>query len=345
MEKMRQGILVMELEQDRDCKTCYGPSYQLCLLGACAMTLGARIPKRHRKVMREVYRDVGFMRDAVTQLGIALDQDEGYVNGVPWDFGSLGFEDYAAAGGAPEADLLFPGTGMLNVRAPDHKDEEGHPAPWNTLQKSAVELLHKRWDEMTAEQREITLNNLEMTQEEAGKKMVRLRRIKQMWWCLFKILPSLLSFLLSQTSLSRLLTLLPIALQIVNPLIGDFLKMAVDHDMDKTTVANHNTTKVQQFFGDDVCGGCGAKQRNDGSALIQCGKCKKRLYCGRSCQKKDWEKHKKICRKTKKGVAGPSHAKSAQTHTSGQPTSSDEEPFEQYAAYCIRRTSEQSTEK
>ncbi|SMY29822.1 unnamed protein product [Zymoseptoria tritici ST99CH_1A5] len=64
----------------------YGPGYQLVMLGCCAMTLGAHLASAEKDMMRAHYRTVHFMRDAVTQIETALDPDEGYVNGIPWDF-------------------------------------------------------------------------------------------------------------------------------------------------------------------------------------------------------------------------------------------------------------------
>ncbi|KAK5681204.1 hypothetical protein LTS10_006966 [Elasticomyces elasticus] len=48
--------------------------------------------------------------------------------------------------------------------------------------------------------------------------------------------------------------------------------------------------------GADVCGGCGAKDKENGKVLVKCSKCKGRLYCGRDCQKSEWAKHKLVCR-------------------------------------------------
>ncbi|PPJ51869.1 hypothetical protein CBER1_09072 [Cercospora berteroae] len=100
----------------------YGPAYRLCLLGACGMTLGVKISDDERNAMRKHYQDCGLMRDAVTQLGAALDSDIGYVNGVPWDFGSLRHNDMTVPA---KEDLILPGL-MNNIWAPDHgrRDDE-----------------------------------------------------------------------------------------------------------------------------------------------------------------------------------------------------------------------------
>lgn len=45
-----------------------------------------------------------------------------------------------------------------------------------------------------------------------------------------------------------------------------------------------------------TCGGCGAGEGEGGTVLMQCAKCRKQMYCGRECQKKDWREHKLVCR-------------------------------------------------
>ncbi|SMR61979.1 unnamed protein product [Zymoseptoria tritici ST99CH_1E4] len=95
----------------------YGPGYQLVMLGCCAMTLGAHLTSTEKDVMRAHYRTVHFMRDAVTQIEIALDPDEGYVNGIPWDFCTKAMYEGSKHS---EEDQLFPGAGMMNCWAPDH---------------------------------------------------------------------------------------------------------------------------------------------------------------------------------------------------------------------------------
>lgn len=58
----------------------YGPCYKLCILGACAMTLGAKISDVDREAMCKYHKNCALMRDAVTQLADALDRDTGYVS-------------------------------------------------------------------------------------------------------------------------------------------------------------------------------------------------------------------------------------------------------------------------
>ncbi|KAJ4309525.1 hypothetical protein N0V94_008890 [Neodidymelliopsis sp. IMI 364377] len=45
----------------------------------------------------------------------------------------------------------------------------------------------------------------------------------------------------------------------------------------------------------DTCAGCSARHVSDGSALMQCGRCKDRKYCSFECQKTHWKIHKKLC--------------------------------------------------
>ena len=45
----------------------------------------------------------------------------------------------------------------------------------------------------------------------------------------------------------------------------------------------------------DACGRCGKKKEGE-EGLKRCMGCKKMLYCGKDCQKKDWKAHKKDCK-------------------------------------------------
>lgn len=44
------------------------------------------------------------------------------------------------------------------------------------------------------------------------------------------------------------------------------------------------------------CAGCGKSKREDGRPLLQCARCKDDQYCSTECQKKEWKKHKKVCK-------------------------------------------------
>lgn len=299
MEVLRLRIASMAEKKHKDRHNCFGPSYQLCLLGACAMTLGARIPEQDRSVMREVYKDVAFMRDAVIQLETALDLDEGYVNGVPWDFGSLGVNDYTAAGGAANEDLMFPGTGMANVRAPDHKIEEVGPQAWESLKKEAFNRYKKHKDEMTAGQVKITLENLEMSQKEADEKCAVDWFIKDLDY----IFRRSLTYEKTMTW-DKMRAAVP---KIMAEMYSDGEDKSLDAIFGKSDILDESQKtslselpedflpKREEEFSNKVCGNCGTEKRNDGSALIFCGKCRKRRYCGKACQKRHWAVHKNHC--------------------------------------------------
>ncbi|KAK4500823.1 hypothetical protein PRZ48_009015 [Zasmidium cellare] len=104
---------------------CYGPAYRICILGACGMSLGAKISKQHKNAMRKYYKNCGLMRDAMVQIEAALDEVSGYTEGKCWDFGSPGQQENMAAGGCPKEDRLYPGCGLTNVWVPDHGRQKG----------------------------------------------------------------------------------------------------------------------------------------------------------------------------------------------------------------------------
>jgi hypothetical protein len=70
-----------------------GPGYEFVFLGACAMSLSCTIPEHYKTAMRKVFMCVGLMQDAVTQMDEALNSAKPYVDGEPWDFGSLDLKD------------------------------------------------------------------------------------------------------------------------------------------------------------------------------------------------------------------------------------------------------------
>lgn len=62
-------------------------SYQFILLGACAMTLGCKLPEDFRQLLICKCRTSKFKRDAQYSMKLALgDGPEGYKDGVPFDF-------------------------------------------------------------------------------------------------------------------------------------------------------------------------------------------------------------------------------------------------------------------
>mmetsp|Transcript_44422 Transcript_44422/g.108554 ORF Transcript_44422/g.108554 Transcript_44422/m.108554 type:complete len:111 (+) Transcript_44422:556-888(+) len=53
------------------------------------------------------------------------------------------------------------------------------------------------------------------------------------------------------------------------------------------------------------CGVCGvAPSTLPSGKLLVCSKCKRTYYCGGECQKKDWEKHKPLCKKWRDEALG-----------------------------------------
>lgn len=66
------------------------PTYVFCLLGACAMTLGCKIPLHFKKRMQHCFLECGMMELAERQMFKALNGPDGYEAGVPYDFESLG---------------------------------------------------------------------------------------------------------------------------------------------------------------------------------------------------------------------------------------------------------------
>jgi hypothetical protein len=44
------------------------------------------------------------------------------------------------------------------------------------------------------------------------------------------------------------------------------------------------------------CLKCGAASTKAGNSLLKCAKCKTVKYCSPDCQKKDWKKHKQVCK-------------------------------------------------
>ncbi|KAK5131466.1 hypothetical protein LTR08_000930 [Meristemomyces frigidus] len=108
-------------------KDDHRPGYVVVLLGACAMSLGCRLSDEFLEHLRANYANktrVGLMRDAFTQMKKALFGPDGYKNGVPYDFGSKGFEATAHAGGPPLADRYLPSSGWFNVPSPSGQNPQ-----------------------------------------------------------------------------------------------------------------------------------------------------------------------------------------------------------------------------
>jgi hypothetical protein len=58
------------------------PCYPYVLLGACAMTLGCRLPESYTAMLKKVYTG-GLMTDALKQMERVLFGPNAYVNGTP----------------------------------------------------------------------------------------------------------------------------------------------------------------------------------------------------------------------------------------------------------------------
>lgn len=56
-------------------------------------------------------------------------------------------------------------------------------------------------------------------------------------------------------------------------------------------------SKADMGYDDSSNAGCGHKGCGKHGALLQCSKCKDVKYCGPTCQKGDWKRHKEVCRK------------------------------------------------
>ncbi|KAK4963726.1 hypothetical protein LTR10_001357 [Elasticomyces elasticus] len=67
--------------------------YILCILGACAMTLGCKLPASFKAELRALYPAVFHLSEAQDQLKKALDGPGGFQDGTPYDFGSVGLQE------------------------------------------------------------------------------------------------------------------------------------------------------------------------------------------------------------------------------------------------------------
>jgi hypothetical protein len=49
-----------------------------------------------------------------------------------------------------------------------------------------------------------------------------------------------------------------------------------------------------------ICGSCYVCKKAPESKLLKCNRCKLMRYCGAECQKKDWGRHKAVCKLVEK---------------------------------------------
>ncbi|KAI4644745.1 uncharacterized protein J4E78_009564 [Alternaria triticimaculans] len=92
------------------------PTYVYVLLGACAMTLGCKLPAAYITMLKKVYTEGGLMPAAQGQMKKALFGPNGYKNGVPYDFKSKSITEEANARPSEPANGM--GFQMMNVPGP-----------------------------------------------------------------------------------------------------------------------------------------------------------------------------------------------------------------------------------
>ena len=127
--------------------------YVLCILGACAMSLGCNIYPSFKEQLKVIYINAGLMRDAKTQMKKALFGPNGYEYGKEYDFGAKGLHETMMSGGPADEDKLYPeskygngGVKLLNCQSPFGM---GPLSP-----ESIAELRRARHAESTQEQQQ-----------------------------------------------------------------------------------------------------------------------------------------------------------------------------------------------
>jgi len=89
--------------------------YDFILLGACAMSHGAKIPSDFKELLINKYRTTQLQRDALGQMQVALgDGPNRYKEGVPHEF--AGLEELP--GDREREDRIYPNGMLVNVWAP-----------------------------------------------------------------------------------------------------------------------------------------------------------------------------------------------------------------------------------
>ena len=93
-------------------------TYEFVLLGACAMTLGCKIPDDFKELLIEKYRSTELQRDSLHGMQLALGDGPERYKGTPYDFGSKGLIETAnSRDPAEDKNSNMPYIG-LNVPAP-----------------------------------------------------------------------------------------------------------------------------------------------------------------------------------------------------------------------------------
>jgi hypothetical protein len=90
--------------------------YVYVLLGACAMTLGCRLPESYLNMLKKVYTEGGLMPGALKQMHKALFGPDGFQNGVPYDFESKGLLE--TMNSEEDTKPKQSGFSMMNVMGP-----------------------------------------------------------------------------------------------------------------------------------------------------------------------------------------------------------------------------------
>jgi hypothetical protein len=91
-------------------------TYQFVLLGACAMSLGCKIPDDFKELLIEKYRTTNFGRDALHSMQLALGDGPGRYKDLPYDFESKGLVQMANAREAE--DDTGPGLPWVGLNVP-----------------------------------------------------------------------------------------------------------------------------------------------------------------------------------------------------------------------------------
>lgn len=107
-EKAKGTDIEDEFERDR-------AVYDLILIGACAMSLGCKIPAKFKEVLIAKYRTTELQRDALGQMQVALgDGPDRYKEDVPYHFSGL----KELPGDKEREDRIYPNSMLINVPAP-----------------------------------------------------------------------------------------------------------------------------------------------------------------------------------------------------------------------------------
>lgn len=250
------------------------PSYFFVLLGACAMSLGCRLPDAYKAALRNKFRNAGLMRDALTQMDTALnDPERGYKNGKPYDFGSAMSPDAAMqAGGRVQEDLLYPNSMTMNCRAPFSMP----PLSEGSLLQIRRNVLNKSFGSKSFQEVIVKVHSMYLPDE-----LYTIPELKH-------------NFLYTYPSGTSICIVSPS--DVSPPMIRSMPVMPDDYMMElKAQLELIVRVAEMTDVTDKTCGNCGAEEGGNAKPLRQCAKCKKQKYCTRVCQEAHWKQHKKDC--------------------------------------------------